>query len=193
MAKGQAEITQFEIARRKYRPDRVKFLLVAEAPPQLDSKRFFYFENVPAQDSLFIETIKVLYPQDCQDVSSVRAQKRRFLERFMRDGFYLIDACEEPIAKGASKAKQIESNLSSLLTKAGQFSGAKIILISATVYKGCCERMKEVGLNVINEALIDFPGSGGQVKFRNKITTLLRKHGYRAAYQTPSAGEALTI
>jgi hypothetical protein len=41
-----------ERAARKYRPSKVKLLLVAEAPPAaLD--RYFYFEEVPQQDSLF--------------------------------------------------------------------------------------------------------------------------------------------
>jgi hypothetical protein len=41
-----------ERAARKYRPDVVKLLLVAEAPPAaLD--RYFYFEDVPRHDPLF--------------------------------------------------------------------------------------------------------------------------------------------
>lgn len=39
-------------AAHKYQPDLVRLLLVAEAPPSaLD--RYFYFEDVPTQDSLF--------------------------------------------------------------------------------------------------------------------------------------------
>lgn len=34
---------KFEIARIKYKPDVIKFLLVAETPPKSDSDRFFLF------------------------------------------------------------------------------------------------------------------------------------------------------
>jgi hypothetical protein len=52
----------FEDARQKYKPDEIKFLLIAEAPPDAESGRFFYFEEVDKHDNLFIETMKVLYP-----------------------------------------------------------------------------------------------------------------------------------
>jgi hypothetical protein len=55
--------TDFEIARRKYKPQSIKFLFVAEAPPKKESGRFFYFENVSDKDSLFLEMMKVLYPK----------------------------------------------------------------------------------------------------------------------------------
>lgn len=89
---------KFEIARKKYKPDTIKFLLVAETPPKSDSDRFFYFENVDRQDSLFIEIVKVLYPQivDKYDIQEIRINKSYFLNKLKEDGFYLIDSLEEP-------------------------------------------------------------------------------------------------
>jgi len=46
----------FQLAREKYKPEKIVYLLVAETPPRLDSNRFFYFEDVRNQDSLFLET-----------------------------------------------------------------------------------------------------------------------------------------
>jgi len=42
------------------RPDSVTYLLIAEAPPSVESGRFFYFERVPTGDSLFLEVMKVM-------------------------------------------------------------------------------------------------------------------------------------
>jgi hypothetical protein len=39
-------MNQFEIARQKYRPVIIKYLVVAETPPRSISERFFYFEDV---------------------------------------------------------------------------------------------------------------------------------------------------
>jgi len=100
---------------------------------------------------------------------------------FKEDGFYLIDSTDTPM-KGLSaskKEKQIKSALPSLLEKIRTLISAdtKIILISATVYKTCADILKSEGFNVINEVMIDFPGSGGQVKYRTKMNRLLIKHG----------------
>jgi hypothetical protein len=40
----------FESARSKFLPNNIKILFVAEAPPALDSRRFFYFVPVTLGD-----------------------------------------------------------------------------------------------------------------------------------------------
>jgi hypothetical protein len=88
-----------EAARRKYRPEKIRRLLIAEAPPDaLD--RFFYFEDVREMDYLYIETMKVIYGN--VDVSGLRERKVEFLQGFMENGFYLIDAVSDPIGNNVS-------------------------------------------------------------------------------------------
>jgi hypothetical protein len=48
-----------EAAARKYLPERVDLLLVAEAPPAADD-RYFYFEHVQSNDWLFLGVAEVL-------------------------------------------------------------------------------------------------------------------------------------
>ncbi len=173
----------FESTRQKYRPERIKFLLIAEAPPKVESKRFFYFEDVQRGDSLFWETMKVLYPDDCSNIKTVRQRKREFLERFQKDGFYLIDATDAPIedTRPGKKEKQIKKSLPSLIEKVRSLASedTNIILISSTVYNVVATSLKSKGFNVINEDMIPFPGSGGQAKFRKKMSALLKKYGRR--------------
>ena len=103
-----------ELARNKYRPDHIELLFIAEAPPANDSRRFFYFVPVDIGDTLFLEMMKVLYPKKAKFVEydgngkpgfnakQVRNRKAEFLEKFKRDGFYLIDAVDEPMPKNAT-------------------------------------------------------------------------------------------
>src|SRR5215475_8579359 len=107
---------QFAKASRKYRPSSIKLLFIAEAPPALKSGRFFYFTGLTTGDTLFLETMKVLYPVEAGfseprgnqglefNAKRVRRRKGEFLERFKRDGFYLIDALERPIRDDADTA-----------------------------------------------------------------------------------------
>ncbi len=171
---------KFEIARRKYKPKDIKYLLIAEAPPDESSDRFFYFEDVKEKDSLFLETMKVLYPGNYTDPKIVRKKKKQFLNKLKEDGFYLIDSTDQPMPnfKRHHKIKLIKDALPSLIEKVKNLANedTKIILISSTVYEVCNGLLIKENVNVINEEMIDFPGTGRQIKFREKMTRLLKKH-----------------
>ena len=170
-----------EQARIKYKPEKIKYLLIAETPPKSSSKRFFYFENVKEKDSLFLETMKVLYPESTSGITTikVRSIKKSFLERFRNDGFYLIDSLNEPFEEKYSSSKKIR------LIKEGQEDLLKrikeliskdtvIVLISATVFKANYEFLKKKNMKIGNTESIDFPGYGGQKKYRQKIKRILK-------------------
>lgn len=171
----------FDVAREKYKPKHVKCLLIAEAPPSKESGRFFYFENVNDGDSLFLETMKVLYSNEYDNAKQVRSQKELFLKRFMAEGFYLIDATDSPMPgyTRSEKERQVKKSLPELIGKAKKLAGDDIptILISATVYQVCEKPLKAAGLKVVNTEMIDFPGSGRQNIFRAKMTKLLKSLG----------------
>ena len=179
------EVNAFEAARRKYKPDRVKLLFIAEAPPRAGSGRFFYFEEVWKGDSLFLEMMKVLYPNHYTDTVAVRAAKPKFLRRFQEDGCYLIDASLRPMEKSqpSAKRRQLRAELPGLFERVNDLrvGHSKIVLISAPVYAVCFLPLASQGHDVINREMIDFPGSGGQVKFRHKLSQLLAEQGWPLA------------
>lgn len=166
--------TTYSQSRNKYKPKAIRVLIIAEAPPcALD--RFFYFEDVKKQDSLFLEIMAILYPdQKEQYLSSGRETglKQDLLQRFQSDGYWLLDLCEIPtsIVDGPSHA-----HVQSLLKKLEKLvnKNIPIILIKSNVFDACFEALKANGYNVINERL-PFPGSGQQGKFRE---------GFRRALQ----------
>lgn len=175
-------MNNFETERKKYKPEEIKILLVAESPPKSDSKRFFYFENVEIQDSLFLETMKLLYPRETEGVEPrlIRKNKKTFLEKFKNDGFYLIDSLDKSFEKKYSSSKKMElirKGQSILLNKINELvsHNTKVILISSSVFSVNFTYLKQNNINILNIESIDFPGSGGQKKFREKMRIILKR------------------
>src|SRR5437867_2677192 len=87
----------FNRARRKYRPRKIRFLLIAESPPS--SGGFFYFPKTIGKDHLFRETMKALELWPRNEPMRKGVDKRLMLRRFQSMGFYLLDTCVSPVDK----------------------------------------------------------------------------------------------
>ncbi len=165
---------RYAAARNRYRPEDLRVLLIGEAPP-CDLDRYFYFENVPRQDSLFLEIMGVLYPeQKAQYLASKRDPDRKaaLLEQFQSDGFWLLDLAEVPHEVTGLPP---EASLPSLLERvqaAADPERTRIILIKANVYDCCYPVLRDGGYRVSSER-IPFPGSGQQAVFRKKFGAAL--------------------
>jgi len=173
----------FAKARKKYLPDRTKLLFITEAPPTPDRNRYFFFENVKHGDSLFLELMKVLFPEEVasfETVKALRAEKVYFLERFQSAGFHLIHAADTPLpdTTAAQRRTMYKNNLPLLKKQIDELANKStpIILVSAVVYEACFEGLIEAGYWVLNNTMIEFPNSGQQINFRRKLTALLGKH-----------------
>lgn len=92
-----------EVERGKFKPQQVRFLFIAESPPSA-LERFFYVFPVREKDGLFVETMKVLY--GTSDVTKLRKEKERYLRMFRDDGFFLVDAMNDPIPQKTSLPKK---------------------------------------------------------------------------------------
>jgi len=174
-------MNQFEEARQKFKPKEIEYLLIAETPPKSNSDRFFYFENVEKHDSLFLETMKLLYPKETElfETKEIRKRKKKFLEKFKDDGFYLIDSLDQPFEKTYStsqKVKLIKNGQKELVRKIQKLLSekTKVILIAVPVFKANFQFFKHQNIPVINEEAVDFPGSGGQKKFKEKMRRILK-------------------
>ena len=193
----------FEKASRKYRPALIKVLFIAEAPPAYRFGRFFYFEQVSTADTLFLEMMKVLYPVEAGFVPSrksefqakiVRQRKVAFLEKFRQDGFYLIDASDEPMPEDAdttTKKKIIRGSLSELRRKVRKLCRAgevPVVLIGGPTYLVCADPLREDGLQVLNEEMINHPAQGGQQLFRLKLGRIIRQFDVQTSDGIPRTG-----
>ena len=147
----------------RYKPDRVQLLLVAEAPPSaLD--RYFYFEDVRTQDSLFRYVARSIL-----GIEPTRENKPQLLERLRNRGVFLIDLSEDPV--GWSPLSHFVADL---VRRAQRLKPDRIVLIKATVYDAAFAAMREAGLPVVDER-VPFPGSGQQRRFEAAFGRALKK------------------
>lgn len=150
-------------AARKYRPEQIQLLLVAEAPPSaLD--RYFYFEDVREQDALFRYVARAILGAE-----PTRGDKPKLLKDLRTRGVFLIDLSLDPV-DGTPLADEVPG----LLRRLKRLKPEKVILIKASVYDAAFRRMAEAGLPVIDER-IPFPGSGQQRRFEAAFARALKK------------------
>ena len=170
----------YQQARAKYTPDRIKLILITEAPPPFDRNRYFYFERVRRGDSFFLELIKVLFPEEVaafDTIKQVRAEKAYFLERLQEEGYLLLHAHDEPLpgTTAAARAQTYRDNLSQLMATLLKLGSPRtpIVLVSAVVFRAIGSDLRGSGFNLIHDQLIEYPNSGQQLNFRRKLKPLL--------------------
>jgi len=183
---------EFAKATLRYKPATVRVLFIAEAPPAFRFHRLFYFEDLRDGDTLFLEMMKTLYASAVgftkngfssgSSAQGIRSRKSELLARFMREGYFLIDASEEPMPDRASSSQKLallRASVPHLIVRLKQFAVDKntaIVLIGAVTYSACAQPLMNLGFNVINEAMIDHPARGGQSRFRQKLRWTLQRH-----------------
>lgn len=175
---------EYEALRRKYRPKKVKLLLIAESPPpsaEIDSSRHFYrTDKIRRGDRLFVNTIKALYsPAADLTETQIEQEKEKWLRRFQDDGGYLIEALEETQVHEVSKAERqakIHRSLARLLERVKEVADkdTKIILIKSNVFEVAASPLSKAGYTVLNKELVDYPGQFNQRAYREKLAALLR-------------------
>lgn len=178
-------LQRFDEARSHYLPDPIQLLFIAEAPPAFRVNRLFYFTGLTEGDTLFLEMMKVLYPMESgfagksfepgYSVKRIRQAKERFLRRFQADGYFLIDACEEPMPDGATvltKTRRMQGRLPALQHRLKRLLPQRetpIILIGGVTYAVCGDPLRRNGWKILNRSMIRHPARGGQIHFRSRL------------------------
>ena len=141
-------------AAQRWRPDRIDLLLVAEAPPSaLD--RYFYFEDVPTQDSLFRHVVEaVLGEKPTRD-------KAPYLDALRERGVFLIDLSVDPFV---DRRDAIPRCLPSLVRRIRALEPAQVVLVGAAVFDAAYEDLRAAAIPVLDLRL-PYPGSGQQRRF----------------------------
>jgi hypothetical protein len=154
-------------AATRYQPNRVELLLVAEAPPAA-TERYFYFEDVPDQDSLFRHVIRAVLSEEPS-----RTAKASQLTRFRDAGVSVIDL--KPAPKEAGET--LEAYVPDLVARAVALSPARVITIKANVFDLCQQPLRAAGLHVAG-VRVPFPGSGQQRRFLAQMSVALAAVGW---------------
>lgn len=155
-------------AAARFKPHRIRLLLVAEAPPS-EEDRYFYFEDVAIHDSLFRYVVRLTL-----GLQPTRENKTELLGKLREAGVFLIDLCLDP---GHPDTSELRGCVPDLLGRAVALAPDHIILIKAPVYTAAFVPLKRAGLPVV-DARIPFPGSGHQREFEGAMSGALRTIGW---------------
>jgi hypothetical protein len=143
-------------AASRFRPARVRLLLVAEAPPcALD--RYFYFKDVPQHDWLF----RYVY-EGLTDEKPDRRLKAAHLAELRDAGVFMVDLHEENIS--APKPADLLPEVPDLVRRCRELKPEHVVLIKSVVYDVAYGPLVAAGLPVI-DVRMPFPSSGQQQVF----------------------------
>lgn len=173
----------YEEIRQSYRPDQVKYLLIAESPPPsaeaAGSRHFYRTDRVRPDDRLFLNTIKALYPETAERADrELETDKEQWLRRFQHDGWYMIEALETSMRHEVTKKDRqanIKLALSRLIERVREIAvkDTKIMLIKSNVFEVATEPLRAAGFTVLNQQLLDYPGHYNQQAYRQKLAKLI--------------------
>src|SRR5438128_2033017 len=138
--------TNFNRARRKYRPRKVRLLLIAESPPS--SGGFFYFPMTIGKDHLFRETMKALDLWPENEPMRRGVDKRSMLRRFQSMGFYLLDTCDFPVDKmrPVERREAVLQQIPRLVDNVIEADPLHILVVKSTVFNPVVTALDESGL-----------------------------------------------
>jgi hypothetical protein len=171
---GRTLIEYLEL-RRRYEPEIVTLVIVAESPPA--SGKYFYDPAGARSEWLFAALMKQLR------VSPLT--KEEGLRTFQGSGWFLIDATYKPVDK-LSKSdadRMIERDYPSLrddLSILIPDRSVPIVLIKTSVCRILKPMLVRDGFNVINgERVVYFPACGRQIDFHRQFGAILESAGIR--------------
>ena len=167
----KADPANFIRARRKYRPRKVHFLLIAESPPS--SGGFFYFETTIGKDHLFRETMKALKFWPEGEPMRRGVDKRLMLRRFQTLGCYLLDTCTSPVDKlqPTERRKRVLSQTPRLVNDVIEANPYHILIVKSSIFNPVRVALRESGLmgRVLNSGPVPFPSHGNQRTYRTAL------------------------
>lgn len=173
----------YDSVRKQYKPEHIKVLMVAESqPPEAavqSSRQFYYTDRIRKEDRLFTNTIKALYPE-AADLTEAQIQpdKEKWLRRFQKDGWYMIEALETSLEHKVTKKERqtlISKALPDLLRRVKDLAqtNTKLILIKSNVFDVAAQPLRDAGYEVLNTELLDYPGRFNQRAYRDKLSAMI--------------------
>lgn len=177
-------MANYDEIRLRYRPQHVKVLLIAESPPPSpdiqSSRQFYYADRIRHDDRLFTNTIRAIYPEMAElPEAELEAKKEELLQRFKKDGWYMIEALEDSLPYEVTKPQRqalISKALPSLIQRVKKLAepDTKIILVKSNVFKVASDPLKKAGFKILNKELVDYPGHYNQRAYRHKLAELAK-------------------
>jgi len=176
---GETKLSAARInrSRRKYRPRKVRLLLIAESPPS--SGGFFYFPKTIGKDHFFRETMKALELWPRNEPMRRGVDKRSMLRHFQSMGFYLLDTCVLPVDKlrPTKRREAVLSQTRRLVNDVIEVDPTRILIVKSSIFTPVRIALRDAGLwaRVLNTGPIPFPSHGNQGSYRSLLRRALRR------------------
>jgi hypothetical protein len=153
------------VAARRYRPNRIRLLLVGERPPE-DAGRYFYFEEAGSRDPLFDGLCEVLFEGEPGD------DKVPYLRELRRRGVFVVEL-KPDTPLGAAKTGDY---VGPFVLNLAELAPEHIILLGATVHEALYKALAREDSPVVN-LRVTAPDPGRQVTFRQELRHALVRAG----------------
>jgi hypothetical protein len=156
----------YEQLREQYRPTHLEVLLIGESPPDpgANERRFFYAPTLRI-DNLYRGVALTLYGND---PDTDLTDKPAVLRRLQVDGFWLIDAVNQPInhlPPGPRRAA-ITSAVPQLVGRCRDLNPARgVIICHRVVYQLTASNLRDAGVKVLHDQPLPFPLGNWRAKF----------------------------
>ena len=155
---------QEKVKRLEYKPKKIRYLLLGKSMPA--SGFFFYFEN----SDLYRYTKEIF-------LNNFSWEKEKFLNYFMKNGFYLDDLCQEPIddideAKKRKARKAYEQNLS---IRIKEYKPLIVVSLIKSIERNVDNAILKSGLNIPHIAITS-PFRGRYLIYMDELDQVIKKY-----------------
>jgi len=172
----------YERLRRRWKPDRVRLLLIGESAPdpRRAEIRFFYAPTLTAHDNLFRGVILALYGRSPGHAGD---PKRPWLEALRRDGVYLIDLVPFPVngLRSGARARARREHVDSCVLEAVSLEPQAVAVCHGPSFRALRPALSRGGVPVIHEEPLPFPLGNWREQFAAGLRAAADLAGMRFA------------
>lgn len=155
--------------RNRWKPERVKLLMIAESAPadrgDVSARRFFYAADRLGPDNLFRGVVAAMYGTSGAELQ--RTGKHPWLERLRGDGFFLIDLAPYPVnALGSAERRRVLTRAAAgCVARAVALDPTGVVVVKSDLFGILAQPLKEAGLPLLQDGPIAFPLGNTRVEF----------------------------
>ncbi len=148
----------YDELRSAYRPEHLRVLLIGESPPDpgIGARRFFYAPKLSI-DNLYRGVAQAVYGRE--PGFDVRA-KPEILRRLQQDGFWLIDAVEQPVNKVSAplRRESIAQAVPGLVDRCLELAPERgVVICHGLVYRLAAPELRARGVTILHREALPFP------------------------------------